>query len=214
MWIVPVPVERRTSRPAFLLWSFVAVCCMTFLVSLLRGLDEAIYDWAYRPGAPYFGPMLASLVLHGGFAHLFGNMLFLWCFGEAVEDSLGPILFLIILLVTHAFAMLAHTLTHAYDTTPVVGASGAVSGVMGIYAFLFGNRSLTLHLFLGFFRVGKLQVNALGAILVWLGLQLAFALLTRGSGIAYWAHLGGIGVGFILGFLFQGLGFPKKPARA
>ena len=210
--ILPSTADRRHTAVPWTVWSLVIACAFTW-VATAAGDYRLALDWGYRPVSPSISTALASAFLHGGFFHLFGNMLFLWTFGNAVEDSIGRLNFLLVFLLTHAFAILAHSMAHPGDFGVAVGASGAVSGVMGVYAFLFSKRRVTLHFFVGPFRVGKAAVSAVAAVLGWFAMDLAFALLDSGSqvgGTAYWAHVGGAVMGFIMGMLFDGLGMARK----
>jgi membrane associated rhomboid family serine protease len=216
IFILPTTEDRAHTKVPWLLWGLVLLNAFIWLITVAGSYRLAL-DYGFRPAAPSFSTALYSAFLHGGFMHLFGNMVFLYAFGNAVEDSLGSFNFALVYLLTHAFAVLAHGMTHANDFTVVIGASGAVSGIMGVYGFLFSKRIVTLNIFIGFFRVGKIRVAALGAVLAWFGMDLFSALMGSGDelgGTAYWAHLGGAGMGFIMGMMFDGLGMAKKyPAK-
>src|SRR6266481_1710918 len=108
----------------------------------LFGIVPARYthpDWARWVGLPIddYWPFLTSMFLHGGWAHIIGNMWALWIFGENVEDSMGPVSFLLFYLLCGLAAGIVHAYTNADSTMPTVGASGAIAGVMGAYFFLF-----------------------------------------------------------------------------
>jgi membrane associated rhomboid family serine protease len=145
--------------------------------------------------------ILTSMFLHGGFLHLAGNMLFLWVFGNNVEDALGRARFLAFYLATGAVAALAQVAVGvaAGDLfTPMVGASGAVSGVLAAYVVLFP-RSRVLTLIPIFFIIRIVWLPAGFFIGIWFALQLLPALLGagQGGGVAYMAHVGGFVAGWI-----------------
>lgn len=162
----------------------------------LASADPA--NWAGR-----FLPFLTTMFLHGGMLHLVGNMWFLWIFGDNLEDELGHVRFLVFYLLTGFVAGWVHVQLNAESMIPTVGASGAISGVLGGYLFLFpGARILTLvPLVFIFFTVIELPVILyLG---FWFLLQLfagTAALATEGTnaGVAWWAHVGGFVAGLIL----------------
>ena len=147
---------------------------------------------------------LFSMFLHGGWMHLLGNALFLWVFGPAIEDSMGPGRFLAFYLACGLVAAGVHVAADRYSTVPVVGASGAISGVMGAYLVLYPRvRIRMLFIFIIFFQV--LRVPAWAVLLWWFALQVLTALPSLSSGqpdlsggVAVWAHLGGFGAGMML----------------
>ncbi|MBP1684445.1 MAG: rane associated serine protease, rhomboid family [Deltaproteobacteria bacterium] len=179
------------------------------LRELLRGIssyDLFLFRHGFRPGHPAVGPLFASLFLHAGFLHLFGNMLFLWIYGDNVEHRLGRLPFLVCYLMTGVAATLFHTVFASHSDLPLVGASGAISGVLGFY-FLWFPRNEVRLLFLFFpFFMDVIMVSARVVLAVYLVADnvLPF-LLTRGGGgggVAYGAHiggfLGGLGMAWLL----------------
>jgi membrane associated rhomboid family serine protease len=143
--------------------------------------------------------VLTSMFVHGGWAHLIGNMWFLWIFGNNVEDALGHVRFLVFYVVAGAVAGLAQVLSTPTDLSPMVGASGAVSAVMGGYLLLFPRaRVHTLFFFVLFVRV--IPIPAWLMLGYWMGLQLLASSLdpSDGGGVAYMAHIGGFAAGLVL----------------
>jgi membrane associated rhomboid family serine protease len=149
--------------------------------------------------------VLTSMFLHGGFLHLAGNMLYLWIFGNNVEDAMGHIRFLVFYLLTGVFAFLGHFLTDINSTIPTIGASGAISGVLGAYILLFPRAQVLVFIFLGFFI--RLMYIPAGIVLgFYLLIQLFQGVLTwgqEGGGVAWFAHIGGFFAGLILVGLFK-----------
>ena len=160
--------------------------------------------------------LLTSMFMHGGLAHLFGNMLFLWIFGDNVENALGHSRYLIFYLICGLIASLAHVfVTVAFGSNPLVpslGASGAISGVLGGYILLFPHRRVRVIMF----RM-LTEVPAYMAIGLWFLFQLISGLGVLGSGsqvggVAYGAHIGGFIAGLIL-VKFFAIGAPRPRPR-
>jgi len=146
-----------------------------------------------------FLPLLTSMFLHSGFAHIAGNMLFLWIFGDNVEDRLGHFGYLIFYLLCGAGANLAHLLFNFTSPLPAVGASGAIAGVMGAYFILYPRaRVLTWWVFFVFWLPAWLVLGYwfLGEFLS--GAASLFSSATGAGGVAFWAHVGGFVTGVML----------------
>ncbi len=149
-------------------------------------------------------PVLVSFVtamfIHGGWLHVIGNMLFLWVFGDNVEDRLGHLKYLLFYLVAGAAGSLAHIISNPFSTVPIVGASGAVAGVLGAYIIAFP-RSRVLALVPIFIIFTLMEIPAVVFIALWFVLQLFNGVLSLGGNaqtVAYWAHVGGFIMGAIL----------------
>ncbi len=149
--------------------------------------------------------VLTSMFMHGGWMHLVGNMWFLWVFGNNIEDSTGHVRYLLFYLLCGALAALAHILTDPGSGIPTVGASGAISGVMGAYMVLYPRvRVYTLVFLVVFIRV--IPLPAVTLLALWFFLQLvsgAAAGAGGGGGVAFWAHVGGFVAGVVLIKLFE-----------
>jgi membrane associated rhomboid family serine protease len=144
----------------------------------------------------------SSLAIHAGVVHLAGNLLFLWVFGRGVENALGPRRLLGLFLLCGALAGLVHTLADPRSEVPTVGASGAISGVMGAYLALFPRARVRSVALLVVWPV-RVEVPALVWLGLWLALQLASGFLalsaaTQSGGVAWWAHVGGFAAGLAL----------------
>ena len=155
-------------------------------------------------------PILTSMFLHGGLMHLAGNMWFLWIFGDNVEDELGSPLYLAFYLGCGVLASMAHYATDPYSTIPTVGASGAISGVMGAYMmrFPFARVTTLIPLFVIFTTV---ELPALVLLAYWFLIQFVSGAAetgVEGGGVAWWAHIGGFVAGAALIWLK-----PKKLRR-
>jgi membrane associated rhomboid family serine protease len=152
-----------------------------------------------RLGGLRWEAVLTSMFMHGGWGHLLGNMWFLWVFGNNIEDSMGHVRFLVFYLLCGVIAAGAHIVSMPASGIPTVGASGAISGVMGAYLVLYPKvRVYTLFFFFFFIRV--FMVPAWVWLLVWVGIQLLLGVASTGaeSGVAFWAHLGGFAAGLLL----------------
>jgi membrane associated rhomboid family serine protease len=150
--------------------------------------------------------LLLSLFMHGSWLHLLGNMLFLWIFGNNIEDRLGRVKFILFYLLCGVVASLTHVLFNPNSLVPVIGASGAVSGVMGAYLALFPTARVRTLVFV-FILVTTMDIPASVFLVIWFAFQ--FLSAGSGSGIAWLAHVGGFIMGFLLvKFFLDG----KKPA--
>ena len=147
-----------------------------------------------------FATPLTSMFLHGGWMHLIGNMLYLWIFGNNIEDACGHIRFIFFYLLAGLAAAGAQIAINPHSTVPMVGASGAISGVLGAYLLLYPRARvlvmLPIFIFIRFF-----YVPAFLLLLVWFGMQLLSGWATVGNdggGVAFWAHIGGFAAGMML----------------
>jgi rhomboid family protein len=158
----------------------------------------------YRLGIPVsavakFLPYLTSMFLHAGFWHLAGNCLYLWVFGDNVEDKLGHGRFLLFYLLCGIAASALHTLFNLHSPIPAIGASGAIAGVLGAYFVLFPRaKVLTLLPILIFWQI--IEIPAFFFLGFWFLYQFLLGVFSfgGGSGIAFWAHIGGFIAGIIL----------------
>jgi membrane associated rhomboid family serine protease len=157
-------------------------------------------------GQPHWYTPLSSMFLHGGWLHLIGNMWFLWLFGNNVEDSMGHGRYLVFYLLCGLAAAAAQTLVNPNSAIPMVGASGAISGVMGAYIVLYPKVRVHMIIFLGFF-ITRAVVPAYVMLGYWFLLQIVGGLPSLGGedtgGVAVWAHAGGFLAGAVLILLFR-----------
>ena len=166
------------------------------------------------PGAQY-SHVLTSMFLHGSWMHLLGNMWFLWLFGNNIEDAMTRPRFVVFYLVCGLAAAIAQVATNPNSVVPMVGASGAISGVMGAYLILYPRVRVWAMLPLGFFLM-RVTVPAWGMLLYWAFIQLASGITTvggEGGGVAFWAHIGGFVAGPVVLLLLGGRRRPRpQPA--
>ena len=193
--------------------ALIGINVLVFLAELAGG-DQFIANWAFIPSRFSEEPganavtIFSAMFMHGGWMHLFGNMLFLWIFGDNVEDRLGPIKFLIFYLLAGIAATFAQYVYSPESGIPNVGASGAIAGVLGAYILMFPQSRVNVLL-------GR-QVVAMPAFVV-LGLWIVFQLISGVGtiaytdesadvgGIAYMAHIGGFVAGLAMALLSRGL---------
>jgi membrane associated rhomboid family serine protease len=157
--------------------------------------------------------LITSQFLHAGPVHLGGNMLFLWIFGNNVEDELGAFRFLVFYLVAGIGAGLVHFATAPASLIPTVGASGAISGVLGAYAVLFPKARIHTLIFLLFY-ISVIPIPALLWVGIWFAIQILQGFATQGSGggVAWFAHVGGLLTGVCLLPLLRPRGRPRRIA--
>ncbi len=149
--------------------------------------------------------LFTSMFMHGGWMHIIGNMLFLWVFGDNVEDVMGPFRFVFFYLLCGLAAAFAQIATDPSSAVPMVGASGAIGGVMGAYAMLFPKARVHLLVILIVY-VTTISVPAVFMLGYWFLLQLISGVGTLGAsggGVAFWAHIGGFIAGVVLVFVFK-----------
>ncbi|SLN15879.1 Rhomboid protease GluP [Roseovarius albus] len=216
----PLRDHNPSGRTPYVTYALIALNILIFisywpLFNDPRALNQFFFDWAMIPafvqqGGDYH-TFISSMFLHGGWMHLGGNMLFLWIFGDNLEDKMGHIPYLLFYLACGVGAGFAHYLSAPMSPVPTVGASGAIAGVMGGYLLLFPKARVdVLVILIVFFRI--LSIPAWGVLAVWFAMQIfgSFNSDPTGGGVAYWAHSGGFVIGAILCLpFFLRLGGPK-----
>ncbi len=204
----PIRDHNPSGRTPYVVYILMAANILIFVsyVGIMedaRLLSRFYFDYAVIPARIADGIALETLVtsmfLHGGWMHLAGNMLFLWIFGDNLEDEMGHLPFLVFYLVAGIGAGLVHVITGPDSIVPTIGASGAIAAVMGGYLLLFPKARVDILLILiVYFRV--FTIPAYVMLGVWLGMQF-FGSLTSDpdqGGVAYWAHTGGFAVGLVM----------------
>jgi membrane associated rhomboid family serine protease len=159
-----------------------------------------------EPGpSPVYLTLISSMFMHGGWLHLGGNMLFLWIFGDNVEHTIGAVLFLGFYLFAGVVGSLAQVMIEPASLVPSLGASGAISGVLGAYLILFPRNRVLVLLFRFVVWVPAIVVIGLWAVLQFFGGLGQIAVTEQTGGVAYMAHIGGFVVGVAVGFVARGL---------
>lgn len=202
----PIRDHNPSGRTPYITYALIVVNVVVFFS--YAGLDDhaingVFRNWAIIPrnisGGGGWETLMSSMFLHAGIAHLGGNMLFLWIFGDNLEDKMGHRRFLVFYLMCGIAAGLAHVLAAPGSAVPTVGASGAIAGVMGGYLLLFPKARVDILLFL-------IVIIRVIPVPAWLMLALWFAMQVIGGwsapaaegGVAYWAHAGGFLIGIVL----------------
>jgi len=210
--MIPISDDNPAQRPAFVTWTLIAISVVAYLWELSLGgdMNAALYALGFMP-AKFFAepgaeiaisPVLTifnSMFLHGGFLHLAGNMLYLWIFGNNVEDALGHTRYLFFYLACGAAAALTMAYLDRAAQVPMVGASGAISGVLAAYVLLYPRARVTVIVPLGILLY-PFAIAAGWVIGFWFLLQLVSAALADPGqpGTAWWAHVGGFAAGLFL----------------
>lgn len=154
---------------------------------------------------PPWATMLTAMFIHGGLMHFIGNMLFLWVFGDNIEDAFGHIIYPAFYIIAGVLATLSHYAIDPASQTPLVGASGAISGVMGVYLLLYPRRRIRTLVIFGLITV--IELRAAWLLLIWIALQTVQGLLSIGVSdqvsTAFFAHIGGFAVGVAAGAVYR-----------
>jgi membrane associated rhomboid family serine protease len=221
--MIPLKDDIPSDSFPYVNYTLIALNVFFFFVELAQGpgLLKFIYQYGFvplrftvylsDPNIPFLtavAPIFTSMFLHGGWLHLIGNMLYLYIFGDNVEDVLGHFRYAIFYLLCGFTAALVQYTLHPHSTVPMIGASGAIAGVLGAYFVLFPfARIYTLVVI--FFFIEVIAVPAFFYLFFWFLLQLlnGSAVLAfsgvQGQGIAWWAHIGGFVAGVALVFMFK-----------
>ena len=213
--MIPIGDENPTHSIPYVNYALIAVNVLVFLwqISLGPQGEAALYNMALIPAEVTRGldlgdarAVLTSMFMHAGLVHLAGNMLYLWIFGDNVEDVLGHFRYLLFYLLGGLAASLTHVVLYPLSGVPVVGASGAIAAALGAYLLLFPHRRVLTIIPLGFF-LPMARVPAVIVLGGWFLLQLLQGTLSLGmaevSGVAVWAHVGGFAFGMLFGPLLK-----------
>ena len=197
----PIKDENPTKGKPILTVTLIIVNIVVFLATYLSGqFDQIIGSYGLKPAEMFAGQRLytifTSMFLHGGFLHIFGNMLYLWIFGDNIED-IGRGKFLLVYFGSGIIAGLAQGLLEPNSTVPMIGASGAISGILGAYIVLYPRARV--HTLVGYF--GVVMIPAVAFLGFWFVLQVlsaSFTLVGASTGVAYLAHIGGFVAGALM----------------
>jgi len=219
--MIPLHDDNPTSIRPIVTIAFIAICVLVFLwqfshggreqqliVYALGAIPAVLLQGAQLPPeltwVPPSATLFTSMFLHGGWMHLLGNMLYLWVFGNNIEDAMGHGRFVVFYLLCGIVAVYAHALPNAGSEVPMVGASGAISGVLGAYLLLFPHARVLVGIPLGII-IHTVRLSAIWVLGFWFVLQIVSSLLTPAgqAGVAFGAHIGGFLAGIILIPLFK-----------
>lgn len=213
--MIPLRDDIRSEKRPFVTWGFMAACVGVFIYQTLSDYQDPnagnalVSTYGMIPKDIVHGrhlwTLFTSMFLHGGFFHIIGNMLYLWIFGDNIEDAFGHAWFFVVYLFTGVVGSLLQIMFIPGSTVPTIGASGAISGVMGAYLVLFP-RARVLTLIPIFFFIRLIHLPAPLLLGFWILIQVLNGCGTvpgAGGGVAYFAHIGGFASGLILGLLVR-----------
>jgi membrane associated rhomboid family serine protease len=233
--VIPLRDRNPTRRTPFVTLAVIAACIGVFLLELSvsasggdAALERFFEQWGAVPshisaavrtgdlGSQAIVGIFTSMFLHGGWLHLFGNLLFLWIFGNNVEDRLGSAAFALFYVAGGVAAALAQVVIDPTSDAPLVGASGAIAAALGAYIVLFPGARILSLVFLGFFYQ-LLEVPAVIVLGYWFVLQLVSGVAslgaeTAGGGVAFFAHIGGFVMGVVVGLVLRASRGPRSRA--
>ena len=213
--MIPLRDDIRSEKRPWVNWGLMAACVGVFVYQTLteykdpKAGDVLVQTYGMIPqdivSGRHLWTLITSMFLHGGFFHIIGNLLYLWIFGDNVEDAFGHFWYLVVYLFTGIAGSLLQIIILPHSPIPTIGASGAISGIMGAYFVLFPRaRVLTLIPIFFFIRLIYLPAPLL------LGFWILFQVLSgcssapgTGGGVAYFAHIGGFASGIILGLIVR-----------
>ena len=218
--MIPLKDDNPTSGKPVVTYFLIGLCIFIFLIQLqlqTYKTGQLFYSYGLIPSVlmghnqlpmdlyavPAFVTIFSSMFMHGGFMHIIGNMLYMWIFADNIEDDLGPTKFLIFYLLSGIGAAMTQVLVDTHSQIPMVGASGAIGGVLGAYLINHPKAKVLVLIPFGFFSQ-LIKIKSLYVLGFWFILQF----ISSGGGIAYAAHIGGFVTGMIL-ILF----FNKKTKR-
>ncbi len=218
--MIPLKDDNPTSRRPIITYFIIGLCTVIFLIQISSEsykTGELFYSYGLIPSVlmghnqlpmdlyaiPAFITIFSSMFMHGGFMHLIGNMLYMWIFADNIEDNLGITKFIIFYLLCGIGAAMTQVLMDTHSQIPMIGASGAIGGVLGAYLINHPKAKVLVLIPFGFFSQ-LLKIKALYVLGFWFILQF----ISSGGGVAYAAHIGGFVSGMIL-ILF----FNKKTKR-
>ncbi len=217
--LFPIRDENPSRERPIVNYILIGINILVFLYEISLGSDMrsvffhrfGIVPYEYTHGKDIFIPsampinLITAMFIHGGFWHIFGNMWFLYIFGDNVEDAMGHVRYLIFYLLSGIIASATHIIFNPGSKVPMIGASGAISGVLGAYFVLYPSARIVSVVFLGFF-ITSVILPAYLYLGIWIIMQAIFAFSSIGvkaaSGVAWFAHVGGFVGGILLLPLF------------
>jgi len=213
--MIPLKDDNPTSGKPIVTYFIIGLCIFVFLMQLSSQSyksGQLFYSYGLIPSVlmnnnqlpmnlyaiPSWITIFTSMFMHGGFMHLLGNMLYMWIFADNIEDNLGPTKFLVFYLLSGAGAAMTQVLMDTYSQVPMIGASGAIGGILGAYLVNYPNAKVLVLIPFGFFSQ-LIKIKALYVLGFWFILQF----ISSGGGVAYAAHIGGFISGIILILFFN-----------
>ncbi len=213
--MIPISDDNPVRLTPVVNWALILACVLAYVweVRLGPGLGAAFIQYGFTPKSLMSPPLtpadetgwsaltniFTSMFLHGGILHLAGNMLYLWIFGNNIEDAMGHARYTLFYFLCGIAAALTMAFMDPSSTTPMIGASGAISGVLGAYMLLYPRAPVTVIIPLGIIFY-PFRVSAVWVVGIWFVMQLFSAALSNpdSPGVAWWAHVGGFAAGLLL----------------
>ena len=223
--MIPLKDDNPTSKRPIVTYFLIGFCVVVFLIQLSSQsykTGQLFYSYGLIPSVlmghnqlpmdlyvvPAFVTIFSSMFMHGGFMHLIGNMLYMWIFADNIEDDLGPTKFIIFYLLSGIGAAMTQVLIDTHSQVPMIGASGAIGGVLGAYLINHPKARVLVLIPFGFFSQ-LIKIKALYVLGFWFILQF----ISQGGGVAYAAHIGGFVSGMILILFFNKKERRKKKSK-
>jgi len=219
--MIPLKDDNPTDGKPVVTYFLIGLCVLVFFIQLSSNsyrTGELFYTYGLIPSVlmgidmlpqdlyavPAFATIFSSMFMHGGFMHLIGNMLYMWIFADNIEDALGPKKFIIFYLLSGIGAAMSQVIMDINSQVPMIGASGAIGGVLGAYLINHPNARVLVLIPFGFFSQ-LIKIRALYVLGFWFVLQFLNSSLSssQGGGVAYAAHIGGFVSGIILILFFN-----------
>ena len=219
--MIPLKDDNPTSSRPIATYILIGLCILVFTIQLgsqSYSTGQLFYSYGLIPSVlmghdqlpsdlyavPAYITIFSSMFMHAGFMHLIGNMLYMWIFADNIEDNLGPKNFIIFYLLSGIGAAMAQVLINTHSQIPMVGASGAIGGVLGAYLINHPNARVHVLIPIGFFLISQ-KIRALYVLGFWFILQFinSSMMSSQGGGVAYAAHIGGFVSGMILILFFN-----------
>ena len=213
--MIPLKDDNPSSGKPIITYFLIGICVLIFFMQLSTQsykTGELFYSYGLIPSVlmghnnlpldlyriPSLLSIFSSMFMHGGFMHLIGNMLYMWIFADNIEDDLGPVNFFIFYILSGVGAAMTQVLIDTHSQVPMVGASGAIGGILGAYLINYPNAKVLVLIPFGFFSQ-LIKIKALYVLGFWFVLQF----ISSGGGVAYAAHIGGFVSGVILILFFN-----------
>lgn len=214
--MIPIRDQIKPRRTPIINYLLIAVNIIVFMLQWSAGANQEsmVYEFALIPASFSDGidlseirDVFTSMFMHAGLMHLLGNMLYLWIFGDNVEDAMGHFKYLLFYLAGGFVASIAHIFVNPSSQIPTVGASGAIAAALGAYLVLYPQSRVATFIPLGFFMTLRMLPASI-VLIMWFVLQLFNGVLTLGAadvgGTAFWAHIGGFVFGAFIALFFRG----------
>ena len=228
--MIPLKDDNPTHSTPIITYIIIGICVIVFLLELSSPYYKTgaiFYSWGVIPASLIHGvpipdeiyrvpptvTLITSMFMHGGFMHLIGNMLYMWIFADNIEDEIGKVKFIIFYLLSGIAAALTQVFLNTESMVPMVGASGAIGGVLGAYIVNHPRAKVLVLIPLGFFSQ-IVKIPAIFVLGIWFILQFVNSAFTSsaGGGVAYGAHIGGFVFGAVA-ILFFNRGVKRKAVR-